>query len=174
MKITRLAPEHVPQYRDLMLHGYEHAPDAFTSTPQERAAMPLSWWAMRAADPEGKSVAFGAFSGERLVGAVAIEFSSKPKTKHKVHLVGMYVLESWRGKGVGRRLVSAAIEHAIASPGISVVALTVTEGNESAVALYESAGFRAFGVEPMAILTPAGYKGKVHMWRAVVGGNGAA
>lgn len=174
MNITLLSSEHASQYRVLMLHGYQHAPDAFTSTPEERAAMPISWWARRAADPEGKGVAYGAFAGEQLVGTVALEFSSKPKTRHKATLIGMYVLESWRGKGIGRQLVSAALEHAKARIGISVVTLTATEGNDSAIALYESAGFRAFGVEPMAILTPAGYKGKVHMWRPVAGEDPAA
>jgi ribosomal protein S18 acetylase RimI-like enzyme len=42
--------------------------------------------------------------------------------------------------------------------------LTVTEGNAPAVHLYESCGFQAFGTEPMAVLTPTGYKAKVHMW----------
>ncbi|MNY83742.1 hypothetical protein D3C86_2267210 [compost metagenome] len=42
--------------------------------------------------------------------------------------------------------------------------LTVTEGNASAIALYESLGFKTFGVEPMAIATPEGFKAKVHMW----------
>jgi ribosomal protein S18 acetylase RimI-like enzyme len=155
-----------------MLHGYAHAADAFTSTPEERAVMPLSWWVKRSADPEGRGVAFGAFSDERLVGAVALEFSAKPKTQHKAELIGMYVMAAWRGKGVGRRLMSAAIEHLHASPGIAVVTLTVTEGNQSAVALYEAVGFRAFGVEPMAVLTPRGYQGKIHMWKEI--GNGKA
>jgi RimJ/RimL family protein N-acetyltransferase len=174
MKVTRLLAEHASPYRELMLHGYEHAPDAFTSTPEERAAMPLSWWAKRAADPEGKRVAFGAFAGEQLIGTVALEFSSKSKTKHKALLIGMYVLESWRGKGVGGQLVGAAVEHAKESPGISLVTLTVTEGNAPAVVLYERAGFRVFGVEPMAILTPSGYKGKVHMWRELAHEHDAA
>ena len=136
--------------------------------------MPLSWWAKRAADPEGQSVAFGAFSGEQLVGTVALEFSSKPKTKHKSLLIGMYVLESYRGKSVGRQLVGAAIAYAEARPGLVLVTLTGTEGNAPAIALYESAGFRVFGVEPLAILTPSGYKGKVHMCRAVAHAGDAA
>ena len=167
MNIIPLTAEHAAPYRDLMLHGYEHAPDAFTSTPQERAAMPLSWWAQRIADPAGMGVAFGAMEEEHLVGTVALEFSSKPKTRHKAHLIGMYVLESWRGHGIGRRLVAAALEHAARQPGIALVTLTVTEGNASAVGLYEAAGFRSFGVEPMAIRTPAGYKAKVHMWKEI-------
>jgi RimJ/RimL family protein N-acetyltransferase len=174
MKITLLAAEHASQYRELMLHGYQHAPDAFTSTPEERAAMPISWWAKRAADPAGMSIAIGAFSGEQLIGTVALEFSSKPKTRHKVQLIGMYVLEAWRGKGIGQQLVSVALEHAKARPGIALVTLTATEGNAQAIALYEAAGFRAFGVEPMAIRTPAGYRAKVHMWKAVASESSAA
>ena len=49
-------------------------------------------------------------------------------------------------------------------PGIQVVTLTVTEGNAPAIRLYESFGFKAFGVEPMAIAMPGGFKSKVHMW----------
>jgi len=82
-------------------------------------------------------------------------------------------LEAWQGQGIGRQLVRAAIEHAQARPNIAVLTLTVTEGNAPAIALYESAGFRSFGVEPMAILTPSGYKGKVHMFRAIADVNPA-
>ena len=168
MKVKPLRADHAAQYRELMLHGYRHAPDAFTSTPEERAAMPLSWWVERAADPAGKSIAFGAFEDEQLIGTVAIEFSSKPKTMHKAHLIGMYVLEQWRGKGAGRQLVNHAIEYVKVESSISVITLTVTEDNTGAIKLYERAGFQVFGIEPMAILTPSGFKGKVHMWQKVV------
>ena len=167
MNIIPLTPGHAAPYRDLMLHGYEHAPDAFTSTPQERVALPLSWWAQRIADPAGMGVAFGAVDGEKLIGTVALEFSSKPKTSHKAHLIGMYVLEAWRKHGVARRLVAVAMQHAAQRPGIAIVTLTVTEGNASAIALYEAAGFRSFGVEPMAIRTPSGYRAKVHMCKEI-------
>lgn len=167
MKVLALRAEHAAQYRELMLHAYQHAPDAFTSTPEERAAMPLAWWVERAADPAGNGVAFGAFADEQLVGTVAIEFSPRLKTRHKAHLIGMYVLDSWRGKGVGRQLVDRALEHVKADSAISLITLTVTEGNAEAIALYTRAGFQVFGIEPMAMLTPSGYKGKVHMWREV-------
>jgi RimJ/RimL family protein N-acetyltransferase len=167
MTIIALTAQHALQYRDLMLHGYEHAADAFTSTPQERAELPLSWWAERIADPQGLGIAFAAMDEDRLVGTVALEFSSKPKTRHKAHLIGMYLLPSHRGHGLGRKLVDKALAHAAQQPGVLVVTLTVTEGNTPAVALYEAAGFRAFGVEPMAIRTPSGFKAKVHMWKEI-------
>ena len=164
MRIARLTPADAPRYRELMLHAYEAAADAFTSTAEERAAAPESWWVKRIADPDCLSLAFGAFIGDELAGTVTIEFAPKPKTRHKAHLIGMFVSERLRGQGAGRALVRAALEAAAARPGVLVVTLTVTEGNAPAITLYESCGFRAFGVEPMAIATSSGFKSKIHMW----------
>lgn len=147
-----------------MLHAYEAAADAFTSTAEERTTESESWWVRRIADPAGLSAAFGAFEGGELVGAVTVEFASRPKTKHKAHLIGMFVSESARGRGVGKALVAAAVNCARARDGILVVTLTVTEGNAPATRLYEASGFKTFGVEPMAIATSSGLKSKVHMW----------
>ena len=66
-------------------------------------------------------------------------------------------------------LLLAAMSHASQRPGTEVVTLTVTEGNAPAIRLYESAGFQVWGLQPMAIATPSGYKGRVHMWCALAG-----
>ena len=57
---------------------------------------------------------------------------------------------------------------------IRVIQLEVTEGNVPAHALYESLGFKAFGVEPMAVLTPSGFRSKVHMWLSLPAPQNAA
>jgi len=101
MNVARLAASDAARYRALMLHAYEVAADAFTSTPEERAAEPESWWVKRIADPSSLSVSFGAFHGDELVGTATIEFAAKPKTKHKAHLIGMFVSESARGQPGG-------------------------------------------------------------------------
>jgi RimJ/RimL family protein N-acetyltransferase len=147
-----------------MLEAYELAADAFNSTVGERAAEPDAFWVKRIADPTGLSAAFGAFEGQELIGTIALEFIAKPKTKHKALVIGMYVTPAARGTGAGRALLMAAIEHAQAMESLLLLALTVTEGNEPAVNLYRSVGFQEYGVEPMAVLTPSGFKGKVLMW----------
>lgn len=164
MTVARLTEADAPAYRALMLEAYE-VPDAFTSTPQERAAAPASFWVGRLAHPQGLSVAFGAFDATELVGTVTLEFSDRAKTRHKAHVVGMYVRPEQRGKGQGTALLAAAVAHAQAQPYVMVLNLTVTEGNAAALALYERAGFQAFGTEPMAVRTTDGYKAKVHMWK---------
>lgn len=164
MHVALLNASDATQYRELMLQAYEFAADAFTSTAAEREAEPESFWIRRIADPSGMSAAFGAFERQELVGTVALEFSAKPKTRHKALVIGMYVSPKARGAGVGRALLAAAVEYARAREGTLQLTLTVTEGNAPAVSLYTSAGFQSFGVEPLAILTPGGYKAKVHMW----------
>ncbi|MES2207720.1 MAG: GNAT family N-acetyltransferase [Pseudomonadota bacterium] len=167
MQVAPLTAEHAAEYRCLMLHAYEHAPDAFTSTLEERAAQPDSWWLKRIAGSREESIVFGAFNERELVGTVALEFSNRAKTKHKVHVMGMFVAETCRGLGVGKALIQAAAEHARTRPDARVLMLTVTEGNKSALCLYEACGFKPFGVEPMAILTSSGYQAKVHMWQSL-------
>jgi RimJ/RimL family protein N-acetyltransferase len=167
LQVAMLTAADVPQYRSLMLQAYELAADAFTSTREEREAEPEAFWLGRIADPAGRSAAFGAFDGGRLLGTVALEFSNKPKTRHKGLVIGMYVAPPARGRGAGRALMQALMACAETRPGLSTLQLTVTEGNQPAIALYRAFGFEAFGTEPMAILTPGGFRAKVHMWRAL-------
>jgi ribosomal protein S18 acetylase RimI-like enzyme len=164
MHVARLQASDAAAYRKLMLEAYELAPDAFTSTAAERAAESDSFWVRRLADPSGLSAAFGAFEGQQLVGTVALEFSARPKTRHKASVIGMYVSPEARGSGAGRALLEAALDHACQREVLLQLRLTVTEGNTPATRLYTSAGFQAFGLEPMAFLTPAGYQAKLHMW----------
>jgi RimJ/RimL family protein N-acetyltransferase len=164
MQITRLTPADAMAYKALMLHAYEHAADSFTSTPQERALQPDSWWINRIADPAGLSFVWGAFNEAGLVGTVSVEFSARAKTRHKALIVAMFVREECRGEGVARDLMRVAIQHGQAREGLRLLQLEVTQGNASAERLYRSLGFQPFGVEPMAVLTPSGYRSKVHMW----------
>jgi len=166
LSVSVLTPAHAPAYRALLLHAYASEPDAFTSTAEERAALPLSWWAQRLEGAKSGSVALGLFSGSELGGSLTLVFSTRTKTRHKAELAAMFVRRAWRGKGGGRQLVEAALQHLRqCQPHVKVVTLTATEGNAPALALYRAAGFREFGVEPMAVVSGTGYLGKVHLWR---------
>lgn len=169
VRIALLSASDAPQYKRLMLHAYEHATDAFTSTLDERAAQPEGWWVERIADPKGLGIAFGAFKKGELVATVALGFSERPKSRHKAAVIGMYVLPEHRGDGVGSALLHRAIEHCQSLGSIQSMTLTVTEGNESALSLYRRLGFEVFGIEPMAMLTADGFKAKIHMWRGLSG-----
>lgn len=164
-RVLRLGEAHVDAYRALMLEAYAQAPDAFTSTPAERAAMPREGWQRRMGLDGGDQAAFGALLADgTLAGAVAVEGEAREKTRHKALLIGMYVPERHRGLGLGRALVQAALAHAAARPGTLLVQLTVTAGNAAAERLYASCGFVPFGTEPLAIRVGDRFLSKVHMW----------
>jgi len=165
MNVALLTAQDAKRYRALMLQAYEQVADAFTSSVEERAAEPESWWVERICGPEKDKAAFGAFVDGELVGTVALAFSHRAKTQHRAALIGMFVLPGSRGCGLGRALLEAAAKHALARGGVQTLVLTVTEGNASAIELYEAFGFERFGSEPMAIRTAGGYKAKVHMWK---------
>jgi ribosomal protein S18 acetylase RimI-like enzyme len=77
----------------------------------------------------------------------------------------MFVLPRFRGYGVARMLVEAALAAARSRAGARIVQLTVTEGNDAARRLYDRFGFVAFGVEPYAVAVRGEYVTKIHMWR---------
>lgn len=165
MSMRRLIGADAFHYRALMLEAYEAHPDAFISSASERAALPLHWWEERlAVRADGTDAVWGAFDADRLVGVAGLSRESREKVAHKATLFGMYLIPQFRGRGIADKLVEGVLQHARSREGLTLVQLTVTEGNRSARALYERHGFMAFGVEPYAVRVAEGYVSKVHMW----------
>ncbi|VVO81534.1 GNAT family N-acetyltransferase [Pseudomonas fluorescens] len=165
MWIERLDASHALAYRELMLEAYDLHPHAFTSSVRERAAMPLSWWEKRLTSQ--LDVVFGAFEGGKLAGIVGLAFEPREKARHKAILFGMYVSATVRQRGVGHELVQTALAEASNHPGLKIIQLTVTAGNEAAFSLYQRCGFIQFGLEPLAVRVGEDYFDKIHMWREI-------
>ena len=70
-----------------------------------------------------------------------------------------------RSSGLGRQLVEAALAEARQYPRLKVIQLTVTAGNDAALALYQRCGFIQYGLEPLAVRVGVDYFDKIHMWR---------
>lgn len=164
MAIVRLLPHHAPAYRALMLDAYARHPDAFTSSVDERAALPLAWWEARLAQtPDAAEAVWASLAGDAIQGVAGLSFERREKVRHKATLFGMYVHPEQRGQGLGRQLVDAVLTHARALPHIALVQLTVSEGNAGAIALYRAAGFEPWGCEPLAVRVGEGFVRKWHM-----------
>ncbi len=163
LMIRALGADDAEAYRALMLEAYGAYPQAFTSSVAERAAMPLSWWQKRLDHPLDRLL--GGFDGEQLAGIVGLAFEPREKARHKVTLFGMYVTHAHQQKGVGRRLVEAALLEARQHPRLKLIQLTVTAGNDAAIALYRRCGFIQYGLEPLAVRVGVEYFDKLHMWR---------
>lgn len=161
MPIRRLTPDDAPAYRELRLRALREHPQAFTSDWEEASTRPPEESQQRLASVW---VPFwGAFDeGGALAGMVGLECASRVKERHKGTVVAMYVSREASGRGLGRELLQALMVHA-AAMGLTDLVLTVTEGNSSAIRLYQEAGFATFGTEPRAIMVEGQPHAKVHM-----------
>jgi GNAT superfamily N-acetyltransferase len=164
VKIRRLGPEDLAEYRALRLRGLAEHPEAFTSSAEEEAARPPAALASRLAPgPDARhDVVLGAFVDGTLVGIVGLEVDPRRKVRHKAHVFGMYVAREAAGRGIGAALIDAVVAHARSIRGVTQLVLTATAGTP-ARRFYERAGFRVFGVEPVAVVVGPDCHDKLHM-----------
>lgn len=88
-----------------------------------------------------------ACAGDELVGTAAV----LPEAPPRWELAKMTIAKPWRGRGLGRALLQAAISTA-REKGAAVLYLDTNSRLQPAIALYEAAGFR-----PASRPTPSRY-----------------
>jgi ribosomal protein S18 acetylase RimI-like enzyme len=102
-----------------------------------------------------------ALDGERVVGWCDVTPHDRPATRH-CGVLGIGVLPEWRGSGVGRRLIEAALLSARAYPLVRIE-LVVRADNARAIALYRKVGFGAEGHRRRALLVDGVYYDDITM-----------
>ncbi len=150
MNIRLLQPADAAAFQQLRLAALLDAPEAFMSSHEEEKDASLDAVAQRIAPAAGRGV-FGAFDGDVLVGMVGLAREPRIKVRHKAVVWGMAVATSARGRGVGRALMVAALDHARGIDGLAKLVLSVDAANVAAIALYESLGFVVFAREQDAM-----------------------
>jgi ribosomal protein S18 acetylase RimI-like enzyme len=97
----------------------------------------------------------------RVVGWCDITSLHRPVFSHSGSL-GVGVLASFRGQGIGEALMRAAIEKA-RHRGLTRIELTVREHNKPAIALYEKLGFTVEGLHRNAVRIDDEYENHISM-----------
>lgn len=153
LRIARIAPAELSAYKRLRDEGLSLHPDAFDADIEsERARPPESYLGrLGLGDSLGGSFLMGAWSTRELVGMIGLERQSLHKLRHSAELNSMMVHPRHTGLGIGLMLVNAAIAEARKAIGLEQIVLRVSTSSESAIRLYERAGFQACGVVPHAI-----------------------
>ncbi|HEV2564318.1 MAG TPA: GNAT family N-acetyltransferase [Microvirga sp.] len=148
VSIRVLHPSDAEAYRDLRLEALKSSPEAFGSSYEEEAPLPLE--TIKARIPSsGPNAIFGAFSDRTLVGIAGFAVYERMKARHKGVLWGVFVKPDWRKQAVGKALVQQVIDHA--SGHVIMLEAAVGLANESARRTYHGLGFRPYGIERKAI-----------------------
>ena len=169
MPIRRLQPPDAAAFLSLRLASLQDCPSAFSSSFEEERETPLATIEARFAPGSGRNL-FGAFDGDALAGFVGVGRDDTLKTRHKAFIRGMYVAPAHRGKGLGRQLLEHAMAFCAGMEGVRQLLLTVTAGNDTALAMYEALGFSVYGREPRALLVDGVYYDDLHMVRELEAG----
>lgn len=121
------------------------------------AAPPLeSTRAFIAGNIEKNNAQFVARDAGKVVGwCDVIPLGNRDTNKH-VGVLGLGLLPAYRGKGLGKRLMQAAIDKGFAQ-GLTRIELTVRENNANAIALYKKLGFETEGLKKNSSLVNGAY-----------------
>ena len=151
LSVRRLGPEDAAAFQTLRLEGLMRHPWAFAASHDEEVGQSLAEVAGRLE----RQPVFGGFDGADLIGMAGFAVPPLAKKRHKGLLWGVYVREGARGRGLGRALVLAVIEHARAHV-VQLHAAVVT-CNDAARELYRSIGFATYGLEPRGLACDGQY-----------------
>jgi ribosomal protein S18 acetylase RimI-like enzyme len=155
--IRQLSPSDAASFRTLRLEGLRLNPEAFGSTYDFEKDQPLE----RYTGWLTNSSVFGAFQNSGLIGTASFTQLSGLKDSHKGLLRAMYVRPAARRSGAGRQLVQAIID--MARHKVEQLQLAVVSTNQPALRLYQSLGFRQYGLEKNALKHDGLYSDEILM-----------
>ena len=146
-------------FQELRLKGLQEHPEAFASTYEREIAYSMEFVAerLRRTAESRNSFTLGAFRTEDLLGLVGFRRKDGEKEQHRGHIWGMYVRSDEQGKGIGKALLSKAIDLAESLPGLEQIELCVVTRNMQARNLYASLGFASCGIDPRALFVDGEY-----------------
>lgn len=142
--VRRVRTDDGPLLKSVRLLALADSPSAFGSSYAAEADQPDDHWTGRAVLGAAgeRSVTFFAMVDESVVGLVSA-YRPDP-ARLSAELVSMWVSPAHRRAGVAVELVKAVVGWAHQT-GMASVELWVTRGNDAAVRLYETVGFRLTG-----------------------------
>lgn len=141
MDVVRPHTDDWARVRDLRLAALADAPDAFGSTLAEEIEQPEAFWRRRLVRAEATTLVVALDGRDAGLVVVAPE-DEDPDT---AGIFSVWVAPFARGRGVGDRLIVAAMDEARAR-GFRRVVLEVGEHNLPAQALYARHGFAPSGL----------------------------
>jgi GNAT superfamily N-acetyltransferase len=127
-------------WRDLRTEMLRDAPEGFHADLSEVAGWGEAEW--RRSMPSLPNARFGLFARGSIAGSACFFREKAVKLAHKGWMTAVYVAPALRGRGWGRKLTRAVIEHARQH-----VDVLLTGASPAGAPVYKAEGFVTYGIE---------------------------
>lgn len=157
MEIRLLTDKDAEVWWHLRLTALKDEPHAFAESAEDherRSAQDTRNFFRKLND---ENFIYGAFEDGELAGMAGFYREKHTKFRHKGTIWGVYVRRESRQKGMARALLTEVIRRAGMIAGIEQILLVVAATQEKPRRLYESLGFRKYGVEPRSLKVGGDY-----------------
>ncbi|MFA5303114.1 MAG: GNAT family N-acetyltransferase [Candidatus Nanoarchaeia archaeon] len=138
--VKKLNIKRCKEYKIIRLEALKSDPIAFGSSYEEEEKLPIKEWEKRM-----NNVLF-ALDNDKIIGTIVVVFNKWLKTKHVADIYGVYVNKNYRGKGIGNKLIEAALKYIKKNKEIIKIKLSVNSVQKAAAGLYKKYGFEEIGV----------------------------
>ena len=161
--IRKLNSNDSTEFFSFRLTALQASPLNFLSSYEEEKYQGINLFHNQLSIENESNVIFGAFINEKLIGSAGLFQENKQKLMHRCNIWGMHVDSNYRQRGIGKALIETTIQYAKKQLKCQIINLTVTATNLSAIKLYESYGFKTWGIEPKAMQVDSIFYDELHM-----------
>lgn len=151
MEIRLLTEHDCEAWWHLRLSALKDAPHSFAESAEEHESRTLEETQRYFRALNSENFIVGLFEDGQLTGMAGFYRHKHAKFRHKGTIWGVYLRPESRGKGAAKSMLNELIRCAETIPGLEQILLVVAATQEKARRLYESLGFRRYGVEPRSL-----------------------
>ncbi len=143
MEIIKLNPEDWGKLKNIRLEALKEEGDAFGSSYTESATHSDEEWQRKLASPKNPTMVV--CDEGQAIGMAGAYQEKGANVKHITYVWGVYLRKSYRGKGLGQKLMEALLDEIAKNTGIEKINLNVNTSRLSAIKIYEKLGFKIIG-----------------------------
>lgn len=159
----RLTADDIPDYRRLRLECLKDFPENFASVYQEQLKLPKMYMETVLEGEDVSKFLVGAFSQGVMIGLVAVIREDNSRMRHVAHILQMYVQPLYSGQKVGIKMLNFAVTCAWEIEGLEQLRLEVVTTSQSAIHVYQTAGFEEIGLYRQQMKIGKVYKDAIAM-----------
>ncbi len=146
IKIDTIPPNRWQEYKELYLEALKESPHAFSHTLEEKTATTDDEWkkAIQEGCNEDSCLYFAELDG-KLVGMIGFDKHKLTKLRHNAFLKTLFVLESYRGEGIGKMLIQKVLEKLTEDQEIKNIFTEIISTQTASIELHKKFGFEVVG-----------------------------